>query len=194
MATAIADFGEIGLRAFAASRLPCKVSADAAGTLRLRQNRTKSPSRGQRSAGRCRTFGDAKVWPQFSRLRGSAKDLLVEILAGRSDSKFRYARTHDDLTTPINSYTTTGTTPTTTGAPIVGAERRRSDGPGPDVMDAATLDGDTVVNSSGEDLGKIEAIMLDVTSGRIAYAVLSFGWLPGDGFQVFCYSLVRIDA
>jgi hypothetical protein len=35
-------------------------------------------------------------------------------------------------------------------------------------MDAATLIGDTVVNSSGEDLGKIEAIMLDVTAGRIA--------------------------
>ena len=100
------------------------------------------------------------------------------------------------MTTPINSYTTTGTTPTTTGAPIVGAERLRSDGPGPDVMDAATLDGDTVVNSSGEDLGKIEAIMLDVTSGRIAYAVLSFGGFLGMGSKYFAipWSALTLDA
>jgi sporulation protein YlmC with PRC-barrel domain len=49
-----------------------------------------------------------------------------------------------------------------------------SDGPGPDVMNAATLIGDDVVNDAGEDLGEIEAIMLDVASGRIAYAVLQF--------------------
>ena len=49
-----------------------------------------------------------------------------------------------------------------------------SDGPGPDVMDAKTLIGDDVVNESGEDLGKIEAIMLNVPSGHIAYAVLAF--------------------
>jgi uncharacterized protein YrrD len=46
---------------------------------------------------------------------------------------------------------------------------------------SATLTGDGVVNAAGEDLGKIEAIMLDVTSGRIAYAVLSFGGFLGMG-------------
>src|ERR1700694_4262373 len=89
------------------------------------------------------------------------------------------------MSTPINSYSTSGTGSATGGAPIVGAERRRSDGPGPEIMDAATLIGDTVVNSSGEDLGKIEAIMLDVTSGRIAYAVLSFGGFLAMGATYF---------
>ena len=89
------------------------------------------------------------------------------------------------MATGINSYSSTGSTQTAAGAPIVGAERRRSDGPGPEVMDAATLIGDNVVNSSGEDLGKIEAIMLDVTSGRIAYAVLSFGGFLGMGTKLF---------
>jgi len=50
----------------------------------------------------------------------------------------------------------------------------RSAGPGPDVMDASSLAGDAVVNMTGEDLGTIEAIMLDVAAGRVAYAVLSF--------------------
>jgi len=79
---------------------------------------------------------------------------------------------------------TTSTT-TTCGAAIVGANRRSSDGPGPEVMDAATLKGNSVVNSSGEDLGNIEAIMLDVTSGKIAYAVLSFGGFLGMGSKLF---------
>jgi sporulation protein YlmC with PRC-barrel domain len=49
------------------------------------------------------------------------------------------------------------------------------DGPGPDVMAAATIDGNKVLSSDGEDVGKIHDIMLDVRSGRIAYAVLAEG-------------------
>jgi sporulation protein YlmC with PRC-barrel domain len=55
------------------------------------------------------------------------------------------------------------------------------DGPGPDVMAASTLQGTTVVSSDGADVGKISAIMLDVRSGRIAYAVLSEGGFLGMG-------------
>jgi sporulation protein YlmC with PRC-barrel domain len=97
--------------------------------------------------------------------------------------------------TTINPYSNTGNASTTGGAPIVGSERQRSDGPGPEVMDADTLIGDTVVNSSGEDLGKIEAIMLDVTSGRIAYAVLSFGGFLGMGSKYFAipWSALTLD-
>jgi sporulation protein YlmC with PRC-barrel domain len=58
-------------------------------------------------------------------------------------------------------------------------------GPGPDVMDADTLCGDSVVNGAGEDVGKLEAIMLDVRSGRVAYAVLSFGGFLGMGSKLF---------
>jgi uncharacterized protein YrrD len=42
-----------------------------------------------------------------------------------------------------------------------------------------------VRNLSGEDLGKIEEIMLDSASGRIAYAVLSFGGFLGMGDKLF---------
>src|SRR5579871_1870423 len=65
------------------------------------------------------------------------------------------------------------------GAGIVGGGT--GDGPGPDVMTAATLDGTKVMSSDGEDIGKITDIMLDVRSGRIAYAVLSEGGFLGMG-------------
>ena len=92
--------------------------------------------------------------------------------------------------------TTTATGGQTEGTRIVGADRGRSEGPGPEVMDAATLIDDDVVNASGEDLGKIEAIMLDVGSGRIAYAVLSFGGFLGMGTKLFAipWSALTLDA
>ena len=131
----------------------------------------------------------------YSRRRGSAGIYLVDAFLRQADPNTFSAR-RQLMTTGINSYSTTGSTQTAGGAPIVGAERRRSDGPGPEVMDAATLIGDSVVNSSGEDLGKIEAIMLDVTSGRIAYAVLSFGGFLGMGAKLFAipWSALALDA
>src|SRR5512144_1443094 len=82
------------------------------------------------------------------------------------------------------------------GATIVGKGSSTADGPGPEVMDAATLIGDSVVNDAGEDLGKIEAIMLDVTTGKIAYAVLSFGGFLGMGDKLFAipWSALTLDA
>jgi uncharacterized protein YrrD len=52
-------------------------------------------------------------------------------------------------------------------------------------MSASTLTGDKVVNSAGEDLGKIQDIMLDTPTGRVAYAVLSFGGFLGMGDKLF---------
>src|SRR5262245_42274457 len=49
------------------------------------------------------------------------------------------------------------------------------------VLSAAALAGDAVVNSAGEKLGKIEDFMLDADTGRIRYAVLSFGGVLGIG-------------
>ncbi len=43
------------------------------------------------------------------------------------------------------------------------------------VLSASTLAGDKVTNADGEDLGKVEDLMIDLESGRVAYAVLSFG-------------------
>jgi len=59
-------------------------------------------------------------------------------------------------------------------------------GPGPQLMGADTLIGDDVYNHKDEDLGDIKEIMLDVNSGKIAYAVLSFG-----GFLGIADKLVR---
>jgi sporulation protein YlmC with PRC-barrel domain len=53
------------------------------------------------------------------------------------------------------------------------------------VLSASTLKGDKVVNHKGEELGKIEEIMLDLDRGRIAYAVLSFGGFLGMGDKLF---------
>jgi len=55
----------------------------------------------------------------------------------------------------------------------------------PTVIAADTLTGDKVVNLNKEDLGKIEHLMVDLASGRIAYAVLSFGGFLGMGDKLF---------
>jgi uncharacterized protein YrrD len=52
-------------------------------------------------------------------------------------------------------------------------------------MSASTLTGDNVVNAAGEDLGRIQDIMLDTPTGRVAYAVLSFGGFLGMGDKLF---------
>ncbi len=54
-----------------------------------------------------------------------------------------------------------------------------------EVMSASTLIGDSVVNSKGQDLGSLEEIMIHIPSGRIAYAVLSFGGFLGMGDKLF---------
>jgi len=72
------------------------------------------------------------------------------------------------------------------GATIVGSSYgAKSDGPGPRVMSASTLEGDEVLNRQGEKLGKVEEIMLDVPTGRIAYAVLASGGFLGIGDKLF---------
>lgn len=58
-------------------------------------------------------------------------------------------------------------------------------GPGPGVMSADTLSGNDVYNRDGEDLGGIKDIMLDMSNGKIGYAVLSFGAFLGVGEKLF---------
>jgi sporulation protein YlmC with PRC-barrel domain len=45
--------------------------------------------------------------------------------------------------------------------------------------------GTKVVNSSGEDIGKIEEVVMDLTTARVTYAVLSFGGFLGIGDKLF---------
>lgn len=58
-------------------------------------------------------------------------------------------------------------------------------GPGPEIMGATTLVGDDVYNHKGEELGGIKEIMLDMRSGKVGYAVLSFGGFLGMGEKLF---------
>jgi sporulation protein YlmC with PRC-barrel domain len=78
------------------------------------------------------------------------------------------------------------------------AQRKPDDrsGPGPDVMAADTLQGDDVINTQSEKLGSIEDIMIDVRTGRVAYAVLSFGGILGLGEKLFAipWGALTLDA
>ena len=76
---------------------------------------------------------------------------------------------------------------------VTGASRMR--GPGPELMGAATLTGDNVVNQLDESLGDIKEIMLDMRSGRVAYAVLSFGGVLGMGDKLFAvpWNALKLD-
>lgn len=58
-------------------------------------------------------------------------------------------------------------------------------GPGPALMGANTLLGNDVYNKDGEDLGDIKEFMIDMASGKVAYAVLSFGGVLGMGDKLF---------
>jgi sporulation protein YlmC with PRC-barrel domain len=60
---------------------------------------------------------------------------------------------------------------------------------------ASTLMGHRVLTAAGEELGNIEEIMLDLRSGRIAYAVLSFSGFPGIANKRFPvpWNALRID-
>lgn len=53
------------------------------------------------------------------------------------------------------------------------------------IIDANKLIGCKVENAQGENLGKIENLMLDLRKSRIAYAVLSFGGFLGMGDKLF---------
>ena len=69
---------------------------------------------------------------------------------------------------------------------------RNDDGPGPALMGADTLLGDEVYNHNDEELGDIKEIMLDMRTGQIAYAVLSFGGILGMGDKLFAVPWERL--
>src|SRR5687767_2306341 len=63
------------------------------------------------------------------------------------------------------------------------------------VLAASSLIGDQVTNHHGEDLGHIKELMIDVRSGRVTYAVLSFGGIVGMGDKLFAvpWSAFRLN-
>ena len=70
-----------------------------------------------------------------------------------------------------------------------------NDGPGPHLMGAETLIGNSVANRLGENLGDIKEIMLDMRSGNVSYAVLEFGGFLGMGTKLFAvpWSALTLD-
>ncbi|HEV7357953.1 MAG TPA: PRC-barrel domain-containing protein [Steroidobacteraceae bacterium] len=66
-----------------------------------------------------------------------------------------------------------------------GMYKNSGKGPGPALMGADTLMGNDVYNPANEKLGSIKEFMIDMASGRISYAVLSYGGFLGMGDRLF---------
>ena len=66
----------------------------------------------------------------------------------------------------------------------------------PNVLSTSAVIGDSIVNRTGENLGKIEELMLDLEMGRVAYAVLSLGGVPGMNDKLFAipFEALKLDA
>ncbi len=62
-------------------------------------------------------------------------------------------------------------------------------------LTATSIIGDSVENTQGESLGKIDNLMLNVNTGAIEYAVLEFGAFLGIGGKLFAipFSELRLD-
>ena len=53
------------------------------------------------------------------------------------------------------------------------------------IVESDDIVGCRVENPKGENLGKIESLMIDLSEGRVIYAVLSFGGFLGMGEKLF---------
>jgi sporulation protein YlmC with PRC-barrel domain len=69
------------------------------------------------------------------------------------------------------------------------------DGPGPYLMGANTLTGNDVYNPKDEKLGEIKEFMLDMSNGKVSYAVLSYGGLLTMGEKLFAvpFKALQLD-
>src|SRR5687767_213310 len=84
---------------------------------------------------------------------------------------------------------------TAIGAKATRAYWGKNDGPGPRIMAADTLEDNDVKNLQDEAIGEIEHIMLDVPTGRVAYAVMAVGGFLGIGEKFFAvpWSSLTLD-
>jgi sporulation protein YlmC with PRC-barrel domain len=62
-------------------------------------------------------------------------------------------------------------------------------------LSASTLTGNKVSNNADENLGKVEDFMLDTSTSKIDYAVISFGGVLGIGDKLFAVPMraLRLD-
>ncbi len=65
----------------------------------------------------------------------------------------------------------------------------------PAALSAGTLTGDKVRSPRGEELGRLEEIVIDLDNGRVAYAVLAAGGFLGLGEKFFAipWDLIAVD-
>jgi sporulation protein YlmC with PRC-barrel domain len=63
------------------------------------------------------------------------------------------------------------------------------------VIRASTIAGMTVKNAAGKDLGKVEDVVVDMGTGQIRYAAISFGGFLGIGDKLFAVPMraLRLD-
>lgn len=59
----------------------------------------------------------------------------------------------------------------------------------PRALSATSITGTNVTNLQNESLGEIEDLMIDLNTGRVSYAVLSFGGILGIGDKLFAVPL-----
>lgn len=95
-----------------------------------------------------------------------------------SEGTMHIGAQHVSNVPPMTPYEEQGKRFASSTSPTVKHHSRR-------VYGTTTLTGASVHNQAGESLGRIEDIMIDVSLGRIAYAVLSFGGLFGIGNKYF---------
>ena len=63
-------------------------------------------------------------------------------------------------------------------------------------LTATSIVGDNIVNPQGEDLGKIDNLMINLQNGTIEYAVVEFGSFLGIGGKLFAipFQELKLDA
>lgn len=63
------------------------------------------------------------------------------------------------------------------------------------VLSASSISSDDVYNPKGEKLGSIKELMLDIDTGKVCYAVLSFGGFLSLGEKLFAvpWSALTVD-
>ena len=66
----------------------------------------------------------------------------------------------------------------------------------PGIMGVDTLVGSRIYNAHGEDLGDIKDFMVEMRTGRITFALVAFGNVPGLGDKLFAvpWSALLLDA
>jgi hypothetical protein len=76
-----------------------------------------------------------------------------------------------------------------------GMYKTAGSGLGPRLMGADTLMGNDVYNTANESLGTIKEFMIDMATGQVIYAVLSYGGFLGVGDRLFAvpWQALKLD-